>query len=258
MLWLMVVSCGPKPRQEKLPFKPLMSFSFSGTDSLSERWWESFGSYELNALIDSALQRNLDLQGIWQQFLAADATVSREAGIRWPQLDASAQSGISRPKPDFAGGENVQLGVAAGYELDLWGRIGAAIDAERYRAAASLEEYQAARISLVSEVILVWLELTAAEKQLNLIEEQLKTNEDIMALIRNRFGSGQIRAVDILRQNQLLEATRDELKIAETRFRLLENSLSVLMGQVPGDSLTMVKRNFQIYRPCRKRDCPWI
>jgi len=187
----------------------------------------------LNSLIDSALARNLDLAATWQQFRAAQAVLAREGGQRWPQLDASAQSALNRPKPDFAGGENVQLGVAARYELDLWGRIRNQVQAEAYRAQASLADYQTAALSLSAEIALTWYRLQAARSQLVLSDEQLATNQNIVKLIRARFGSGQVRGVDILRQTQLLEATRNQKIIFETNVAVLQHQLAVLLGRSP-------------------------
>ncbi|WP_373056555.1 TolC family protein [Zunongwangia sp. H14] len=55
---------------------------------------------------------------------------------------------------------------------------------------------------------------------------------------------GQVRAVDILRQQQLLESTRNQKIQYETQAALFENELSVLLGTppqnelaIPGDSL---------------------
>ena len=48
---------------------------------------------------------------------------------------------------------------------------------------------------------------------------------------------GQIRAVDILRQAQLLESTKEQEIIFETNVALLENQLAVLLGQQPQLSL---------------------
>lgn len=231
LLW----SCAPKISEYQIPVETPQRFSISGSEVVPDKWWTSFNDGQLNVLVDSALNNNMDLAVIWQQFRAAEAIVKREGGDLWPQLDASAQSAISRPKPDFAGGENVQLGLSASYEVDLWGRIRTAVQAEKFRATASLADYKTAALSLSAEIALTWYRLMAAKKQMALAEEQISTNENIIRLIRARFGSGQVRAVDILRQSQLLENTKDQKLIFETNARLLENQLSVLLGRPPNN-----------------------
>lgn len=200
---------------------------------INDKWWEVFQDEQLNTLIDSAMQSNLNLAATWQQFLASRASVRAQASNKWPSIDASAQSAITLPEPDFVGGENTQLGFLSSYELDLWGRIGTAVNAEKFRSEASYFDYQTLSLSLSAEIATTWYQLLAAKKQLQITEDQIKTNEAIIKLIRSRFVGGQIRAVDILRQAQLLESTKEQKIIFETNVQLLENQLSVLLGKQP-------------------------
>lgn len=215
------------------PVQDPQNFSYSGTEAISEKWWTVFEDEQLNKLIDSALGNNLNLATTWAQFQEASAIKRRQSTFLLPDIEAEARAAVSRPKPDFAGGENVQLGFSAAYEVDLWGRIRASIQAEEFRMQASYYDYQAAAMSLSAEIANTWYQLLTARQQLNLAQEQIKTNEDIIKLIRVRFGSGQIRAVDILRQTQLLESTKDQKIIYETYLELLKNELAILLGIPP-------------------------
>jgi NodT family efflux transporter outer membrane factor (OMF) lipoprotein len=127
--------------------------------------------------------------------------------------------------------------LSAAYEIDLWGRIRSGIQAEKFRARASLADYQTGAISLSAEIAITWYQLVATVNQLSLVEQQITTNENIVSLIRARFGTGQISAVDILRQMQLLESTQDQKIMLETDQRLLRNQLSVLLGKQPQTEL---------------------
>ncbi len=231
--------CSPKFSNVAVPIENVKEFSYTGTEVLEEKWWTAFDDENLNVLIDSAMRSNFDLAATWQQFLAAKATVVREAGNKWPQIEFSAQTAQNFPLNDFRGGENTQLGLSASYELDLWGRIRTAVQAEKFRAEASLYDYQTAAISLSAEIASTWYQLLAAKKQLKITDTQIATNENIIKLIRSRFVGGQIRAVDILRQAQLLESTKEQRIIFRTDVHLLENRLSVLLGRQPQNELEM-------------------
>jgi outer membrane protein TolC len=204
---------------------------------LPQKWWTAFEDSSLNILVDSAITNNFDLITIWYQFREAEAVIKRESSFLWPDIEASARSAINRPEPDFAGGENLQLGLSAAYEIDLWGRIRSGIQAEKFRARASLADYQTGAISLSAEIAITWYQLVATVNQLSLVEQQITTNENIVSLIRARFGTGQISAVDILRQMQLLESTQDQKILLETDQRILRNQLSVLLGKQPQTEL---------------------
>jgi outer membrane protein TolC len=56
--------------------------------------------------------------------------------------------------------------VNTSYEVDLWGRIRAQVESEKYRAKAALADYQTAAISLSAEITSTWFQLTEAQNQL--------------------------------------------------------------------------------------------
>nr|WP_255610439.1 efflux transporter outer membrane subunit [Robertkochia sp. 3YJGBD-33] len=224
-------------QQVEPPGEPPESFSVNGNEAIPDQWWKAFKDEQLNFLIDSALSGNLDLKASYQQILAAEAVLKQRASFLWPEFNFSARSAVSRPEPDFAGGENLQLGVSTNYEIDLWGRIKSAREAAGFRTEASLYDYQAAALSLSSQIAISWYQLLTARQQIALLNEQIATNENIVRLIRARFGGGQTGAVDILRQMQLLESTRNQKITIERDLALIENQLSVLLGRYPGKSL---------------------
>ena len=215
------------------PIEEPRPFSASGNNEVKEDWWTSFNDPVLNTLVDSALTANLELAGSWEQFRASIASVKRQRSFLFPDVQAEARSGISRPEPDFAGGENSQVGLSASYEIDLWGRIRSGVQAEEFRAQANYYDYQAAAMSISAETAVNWYRLVSARKELELIQEQVETNENILKLLKTRYASGQIRAVDVLRQEQLLESTRNQQITFETQVGLIKNQLAVLLGNPP-------------------------
>ena len=261
LIWLAVISfcvfsCAPKLQNVEAPIEQAEDFSFTGTEAIPEKWWTSFNDPVLNNLIDSALTENLNLAATWEQFMAAQAILRREKSSLWPDIELVARSAVSRPEPDFAGGENFQAGLAAAYEVDLWGRIRADIEAEEFRAEASFYDYQAAAMTLSAELSATWFQLLTFRKQLDLTNRQIETNEEIIRLIRARFTSGQIRAVDILRQQQLLESTRDQKIFFETQLRLLQNQLAVLLGRPPQNLSISAESNLPELPPLPETGLP--
>ncbi len=226
-------SCATKTVQSDLPYKTPEAFSDGGTMEMPEEWWLSFQDPQLNQVVNHALDSNLNLITALKRYEAAQAVVDRESSSLFPEISGFVQSAFSRPEPDFVGGENVQFGLRASYEVDVWGRIRALVDAEEYRAEAAFLDMKAAAISLSAEITTVWYRLEATAEQLQILEEQVATNQKILKLIRARFGSGQIRAVDILRQQQLVESTSQQKYIVETQLGLLKNQVAILLGEAP-------------------------
>lgn len=208
-------------------------FSDSGTQDVPDPWWTAFKNDSLNAVVDSATVSNFSLRTAWQRLQAAEAVVDRESGALLPDLEASGQAQVSRSESELEGGETFDLGLSSVYEVDLWGRIRSRVEAEQFRADATAADYQAAVLSVSAEVVRVWYQLAETQSQLRLIDQQVETNVKVLNLLENRFETGQIRRGDILRQEQLVEATREQRTIVESRAQVLNHQLAVLLGRSP-------------------------
>ena len=245
ILWiLLLVCCSPKVNHIETPFTNSQNFSKSGTAVIPDKWWTVFGEDQLNNVIERALSNNLELIAVWNQLQASKAILKMESSFLLPDIEAGAQTAISRPEPDFAGGENTQIGASAEYEVDLWGRISAGVKAEEFRLQASYYDYQAAAITLSAEIALIWFQMLNTQKHLQLTEKQMTNNENIIKLIQVRFGRGDVKGVDILRQRQLLEQTRNEKIFYETNLQLLKNQMAVLTGDQAQNFEMEVINNF--------------
>ena len=233
------LGCAPQQAPTP-PVDPPASFSEAGTREVPDRWWRAFGDERLNALVDSATASNFTLKTAWQRLQASQAVVDRESGALFPDLQGSAQGSVTGTQGESTvseEGEALQVGLSSAYEVDLWGRIRSRVQAERFRAGASRADYQTAALSLSAEVTRTWYQLAEARSQLRLVEQQIDTNVKVLGLLENRFETGQIRSVDVLRQRQLVESTREQRTVVESRVQVLEHQLAVLLGRPPRANL---------------------
>lgn len=246
--------CSPKTSETSLPFDSPETFSEPGSIDIHDRWWTVFKDTTLNRMIEQALESNFSLNSAWQRLMQAEAILDRETSGLFPDLELFADGELNRI--DNENTENLQLGLASSYEIDLWGRINAGIDAEEFRAEATFSDYQTAALSISAEIVTTWYQLMEALNQLELAERQIETNEKVLKLIKARWGSGQIRSVDILRQSQLLESTR-ALKInVESRIEVLEHQLAVLLGRPPQERIDYAYDKLPELSPLPKTGIP--
>lgn len=230
VLLLVLTGCLPKQQDITAPVDTPDQFSDSGTEAVPDRWWKTLGDTALNRLVQASLNENFNLKVAWSRLKQARAVRERESSSLYPSLDASAGGEINRNGTD---NELLSLGLTADYEVDLWGRIESNVEAEEYRARASYADYQTAAISLSAEVARTWYQLVEQYHQLNVLNQQIKTNRKVLDLIKSRFGSGQVRSADILRQQQLLESTREQKITVQSRIEVLNHQLAVLLGKSP-------------------------
>lgn len=211
-----------------------IAFSKSGENTLQERWWKNLKDDQLNEHIKTALSNNFDLLAAWERINAARAISRREAASLYPSLnlDADANRVINEDGDQESA---FSLGPVASYEVDLWGKIRALNAAEDIRALAVKEDYHSAALTLSGNIAITWVRLIEAHKQRSLLERQIATNHKVLEVLKARFGIGQIRSEDILRQKLLIEAIEEDKIDIELAIKTLEHQLAVLRGEAPQD-----------------------
>lgn len=233
MIFVLLVCTACTASQDKpLPHQTAPEFSSSGTAALEDKWWVSFEDERLSNHIEKGLENNFSLAAAWDRVRAAKALARRESSDLYPELNLGAAA--DREFDDDADNSSTfEFGPEASYEVDLWGRIRAIADAEELRARATKEDYRTAALILSGDITLTWYRLVEAHAQLDLLNRQIETNEKVLEVLRARFGAGQVRSQDILRQQLLIEAIREDVIAFESRIDVLEHQLAVFQGLPP-------------------------
>lgn len=215
-------------------------FSKSGSSVLPDRWWLSLNDPVLDELMDQALSGNLNIRSAWDRLFQAEAEVRKAGAGLFPTLDADAgisgtrkTASVSSGGRDSSSAADLSLGLSSSYEVDLWGRVRSGRDAEEFDLRASEEDLKTTAITLSSEVAATWYQLVEEYGQIDLLNDQADTNRRVLEVITLRFRRGQADAADVIQQRQLIESNRGDRILAESRARVLEHKLSILLGLPP-------------------------
>ena len=213
----------------------------SGAAPSMSRWWESFGSPDLNWLVEQALSSNFAVRRAWARLDQASELAIQAGADRWPALafDASARrarslvTGVNgEPAPKTA--DQFALGLAAAYEVDLWGRVSSGVKAARLDLQASRDDLETAAISVAAEIAEAWFSAIEQQAQLQLLNDQLDVSRSYRELTEFRFQQGQASALDVYQQRQQEAFVRAQIPPVESRLAVLKNTLAVLSGRIPG------------------------
>jgi NodT family efflux transporter outer membrane factor (OMF) lipoprotein len=235
VIGVIVVGCHVSKGVKEQSFEEAPPFRMSGTEVIGELWWTAFGDTSLDQQVREALEGSLTLTAARERVRAANALARRESSAFYPELSGTA--GVSYTETDSTEGvEDYELGLEVGYEVDLWGRIDSLVEAEQLRGRAAEEAYHAAALSLSAQVTIAWLQFVEALRQKDLLTQQIETNRKILKILEARFSSGQIGSADVLRQRQLIEATREQLYAVESTIGLQWHQLQLLKGRAPQES----------------------
>lgn len=189
-------------------------------------WWELFRDPKLQALIEIALEENKDLLIAAERILEARASLGFVRADFFPQIAAGAT--FANETPD-------SLILDGNWEIDVFGRIRRATEAERALLVASEEVRRAVTISLVASVARSYIELRDFDLRLEIARRTLASRAKSVDLARVRFTGGLTSEKD-LRQ---AEAEYRRVEVSVLDFERLvsqkENEISVLLGRNPAE-----------------------
>ena len=231
---ILFCSCVPVTRDPLAPVSLPAQFSETGANRMAARWWDDLNDPPLSKLINSAISDNFTLLIARNRLLEAQAIARQAGAFLLPSLDIKGSGASSRNHTRETTSNNLILGLAASYELDLWGRVRSLRDAAELNAIAGEEDYHTAIISLSAEVAKSWYQLIETYLQLDLLRSQRNTNTKVLDLISVHFRAGQAGIADVLQQRQLVEAATGDIAALQAGKRVLEHQLAILLGKTPG------------------------
>ncbi len=236
LFFSLLCGCIPVTNRAITPMSLPANFSMQGEVPLQAKWWLDFHDTSLNILINQAITDNFSLQIARARINEAQA-IARQAGASLvPAIDSqNTASSTSNNSTNTTRG-NFSLGLAASYEIDLWGRLRSKRDAAVLDARATEADYHTAAISLTAEVASTWYQLVETDLQLKLLNQQKETNSKVLELISAQFRSGKTGIADVLQQRQLVESNIGALAGLRADAGVFEHQLAILTGLPPGGS----------------------
>ncbi len=200
-----------------------------------DRWWEGFGSDELNLLVSETLRGSPTLRISLARLEQSRAQAVQAGADRIPDLALNARVSETRKKTNdqTITDSSSNLSLVSTYEIDFWGRVKAKHRSALLELEASQEELHTAAMTLASEVTLKWLEAISVRQQLSLLDEQLMTNRTILQLMELRYLKGFATALDIYQQRQVVAETVAAIPNIEATLQTIMHDLAVLAGKPP-------------------------
>ena len=217
--------------------------SFEWTKSIPERWWEMFGSPQLNTLVNLSLERNPNLAAANAALSQARANYAASYGaLALPSVNtqlSTVRERASQATTNVPGGSLFSLynaSINVSYSVDLFGANKAVIEGQK--ALIDLQAYQsrAAQLSVMGNVLTAAIKEASLKAQINETQKILQLQEKQLDILRRQQNLGAIGLSPILVQEGLIAQTRSSLPALEKSWELVKNQITVLTGALPSGS----------------------
>jgi NodT family efflux transporter outer membrane factor (OMF) lipoprotein len=210
--------------------------------SLGDLSWDKlFTDPILQGYIKKGLQNNLDIRIAMQNIAAAQAYMKQgKAGYQptfglgadWTHQELSKNTQLGALATDRST-DQYQLVGNLSWEADIWGKIRSNKRAANASYLQTIAANQAVQTQLISDIAASYYELMALDAQLKVVDSTLDNRVKSIDVIKSLKEAGNVNEVGVKQTEAQLYTTqliREDLK---NNIVLLENTLSILLGEVP-------------------------
>jgi outer membrane protein, multidrug efflux system len=207
------------------------------TAPVEAQWWASFGDPQLTRLVEQARLNNPDVRIAAAKVEEARATEQGSRGYLLPSLGAGVEGGVRREVSPFGQAQEsvvARPAFRASYEVDLFGKNAARIDAAEAGVAASAAGEEAARLAVTAATASGYITLLALDARLAVLEETLTSRQEAVKFARDRAEVGYTSQLPLRQAEAEYQATAQLVPQLKAQITRQENALSTLTGELPG------------------------
>ena len=204
-------------------------------------WLSQFNDAQMVALVEEALAANPSVRAQFYAVEAAKASARGVIGRSRPNVSLSASGGATSNFFETPAGDDratdttFGLGADFNWEYDLWGRIGAAIDAAETDLAASEADLAAARLAIAAQTAIAWIDLNEALAQERVAVQTYEARVRIQELTERRIARGLASALDVRTSRTSVAVSEAAIAARRLASSNAVRRLEILLGRYPAN-----------------------
>src|SRR5271167_2941745 len=215
-------------------------------------WWQVFGDPTLDTLIVTAYEQNPTLRIAGTRVLEARAGQAIAVGNIFPQTQQATGSYArvnlnsnmplvgpllkALPPADRSlAFSNWLDGFNLSWELDLWGRLRRSIESNNALLDASVEDYDAALVTLLADVATNYVQYRIAQQRIKIARDNVRIQQGVLALAEEKFRVGTTTKLDVEQARTVLQQTRSTIPSLQIALGQANDTLCTLIGMPPRD-----------------------
>lgn len=239
LLWVYSCAVGPKfKRHDVTSPEKFSNDTLAESDSvLNLKWWEIFKDTVLDSLIKAGLANNKDLLIATSRIEQSRATLGIRRSEFYPQINI----GGALVTGNYGGGllvfgetrEALAVNGQVSWEIDFWGKIRRSTESAKADLLASEYGKRNVQISLISEIARTYFLLLDYKWRYAISTNTERSRDSANSIIDARFRGGIAPEIDLNQSQIQLAISRASVPYYEREITVVENNLSILLGQNP-------------------------
>jgi multidrug efflux system outer membrane protein len=207
------------------------------------RWWRQLEDPVLEELETSALGANHDVRAAVARLDEARAIFDEGRRNLYPKVTADASVDVrDQVIPGFTDKpvhiNTYRAALDASWEIDIFGRVRAAVASASANAESFDATLEAVRVSVAADVARNYFELRGLQQQLSVFDRSLANQRETLRLTVVRRDAGIGEEQDVASASARVSAIEAGLPPLRTALAAREHRLAVLTGRPPGQLAT--------------------
>ena len=249
---LAACAVGPKAPEAALPTSGTGGFVGAANPAVTaaaparDDWWRLYDDPTLDGLIRQAFAENNELEAAFANLRAVRASLSEARVGRFPSTTTSAQAQRSRASAATVTGlpagedapeiDTYDVGLAASYEVDLFGRVESTIRAARADARAAEAALATVQVSVAAETARAYADVCSANAQIAVAERTLELQRNTANLTQTLLDGGAGTGLDVASARAALAQTAATLPTLRASRNEALFRLATLTGRTPAEA----------------------
>src|SRR5690606_2251479 len=201
-------------------------------------WKELFTDPTLQGYIEEGLKNNMDIRVALQQIRIAEAYVKQGKAGYFPSLSGNAkythqELPAQNQFGDISSISQYELSTSLSWEADIWGKIRSNERAFQASYLQTVAAHQAVKSRLIANIASVYYQLLALDEQIRVTEETIETRSKGLETTQALKEAGNVTEVGVKQTEAQLYTAQGILIDLKNQARLLENTMSILLGSAP-------------------------
>jgi multidrug efflux system outer membrane protein len=233
---ILLAACAHKIDTSK-PAVDLPAMNAAATPG-AERFWTLFQDEQLTRLVEEALTNSRDLKIAVLRIEEARANLRIARSFLYPTVNAVAvanrsklSGAINLPPGTPLIGNTFDIGLAASYEVDLWGKLSAGTDAAGAQLLATRYAAETVRIALAAQVAATYFTLRGLDAEVQITRDTLGTRDENVRLQKTRASAGLTSELDLRFAEAERSTVAATLPPLESAVAQTEAALARLVGR---------------------------
>ncbi|HTV96712.1 MAG TPA: efflux transporter outer membrane subunit [Steroidobacteraceae bacterium] len=212
-------------------------------------WWRALGDAQLDALVDRAVQSNLDVALALNRLQQARTYEAVVLGYALPEIDAAAAAGRGtgsdmtkglapqalRAADDASGLQHINTlaGFDTVWELDIFGKFRREFEAARAEAQAARAARYDVLVSVVADVVRSYIDLRGFQVRLSVLHRASDALRESLRLESIRYARGITNELDVALARRELATLEAQIPPLAAQVNAAEYTLATLVGEYP-------------------------